>query len=464
MAFTEFFVQPTNGSNVNSGSTTAAASVSVANGAWSTVTNIFTGITGTEFAATQVGDWVSIYLDAATVAVFIAQVTVVGALGISITVSTTAKYGTAPTTGATGRSCKVGGPHATLVPWSNSGVAGATAPAPTRINIKQASYTYTANLQLAVVGTTTAPYWFRGYNTTPGDCDSDPTLAKPINALNATFQQANSGAHQWHTSYTVTGNVSGIIYRTTTTQWRGLRLRVDNASTNSAAAGFSAEGTGLVLMYSWVRVPTTGTAQGVFNAGVACMCIGVVAEGGGASGFATANGANFYAYQCVALNNTGSGFLLINMQVTHVINCSIYNPTVDGIRFTTGVASQIGALIGNVISTTGGFGINNSTGTASNTIVRACNSFFACTSGNENGFGDSPAFFAQQEVAIPFQGAPTNLALAARALARQTGFPGVFENQIYTSFQSAGAVDPSSAIMIATNLTAVLLGGGVSPY
>lgn len=93
MALSNFYIQ-SGGNNANAGSdTNNAASVTVTNGAWSTVTNIFTGVTGTEFAGTVVGDWASIYVDGATVAVFLAQITAVGALGVSITVSATIKFG-----------------------------------------------------------------------------------------------------------------------------------------------------------------------------------------------------------------------------------------------------------------------------------------------------------------------------------------------------------------------------------
>src|SRR5262245_7681928 len=118
MAFSEFYITGT-GDNVNAGSTTAnAASVTSTNGDWgNAAANRFTAASGTPFSAVNVGEWASVYLDGAVTAVYVAQVTAVNAGGASIDLSSTIKMGTAPATGATGRSCKIGGA------WADFGVA-----------------------------------------------------------------------------------------------------------------------------------------------------------------------------------------------------------------------------------------------------------------------------------------------------------------------------------------------------
>lgn len=111
MATQEFYIQA-GGSFLNSGSTTSnSAAYTSTNGNWSTVTNQFIPTDGSTPASTvNVGDYASIYLDAAAAAVCIVRVTAVAAgVNGAITVSSTIKAGTVPVTGTTGRSINVGG-------------------------------------------------------------------------------------------------------------------------------------------------------------------------------------------------------------------------------------------------------------------------------------------------------------------------------------------------------------------
>jgi hypothetical protein len=58
----------TTGSNLNSGSTNAdGAAATSTNGDWGNATaNRFTAASGTPFSAVSIGDWASVYLDAAS--------------------------------------------------------------------------------------------------------------------------------------------------------------------------------------------------------------------------------------------------------------------------------------------------------------------------------------------------------------------------------------------------------------
>src|SRR5690348_12581987 len=114
MAFTEFYCDPVNGLDINAGSTTAAATHTATNSNWSTATKIYTPTDGsTPTTYVNVGDWVSIYVDGATTAVFVARVTAVaagvnGGITVAGTTGAAGTMGTAPTTSATGRSLTVG--------------------------------------------------------------------------------------------------------------------------------------------------------------------------------------------------------------------------------------------------------------------------------------------------------------------------------------------------------------------
>lgn len=106
MAFTEFY-SVSGGDNTAAGSTTGAAVYTATNGGWDATTGVFTPASGNPSATVSVGMFASVYIDGATVAVFVGRVTAVDAT--TVTVSLTVKSGTAPTTNANARTIKVGG-------------------------------------------------------------------------------------------------------------------------------------------------------------------------------------------------------------------------------------------------------------------------------------------------------------------------------------------------------------------
>ncbi len=160
---------------MNAGSTTSlTASVTSTNGNWNG-TSTFTAASGTPFSGVSVGDWASIYNDGTTAgAVYIAQVTAINSGGAGITVSTTAKVGTAPTSSATGRSCKIGGAWGSLA--GPCTLSNTTLSFSARLNIQAASFTdaYAGGYRnFGMSGTASFPFWIRGFKTTPGDLDND---------------------------------------------------------------------------------------------------------------------------------------------------------------------------------------------------------------------------------------------------------------------------------------------------
>lgn len=108
MAFFEHYTNAATGDNTNGGSSEGAPVFSLTNGDWNATTGVFTA-TGSDLSAIMAGMSGSIMLDGATVGVFVSRVLSVDDTADTITFSLTAKSGTAPTTGATGRTVKVGG-------------------------------------------------------------------------------------------------------------------------------------------------------------------------------------------------------------------------------------------------------------------------------------------------------------------------------------------------------------------
>lgn len=465
MAFTQFYIQPTNGSDLNAGSTTAAVLVSYAGGTFVRATGVFTVATGDPVADGVVaGDWVSIYTTAgATTTKCVAKCLSRTTTTITVDVATDF-YGAAANVSETGAAAtaKVGGPHASPTPWNSTGFGGTNVPASTCINIKRATYTRpSANDTYSINGLTTAPLWFRGYNTTPGDCDLDPTLAKPELVLIATFQQTTSGAHQVWSSIRLTGIRSGTLWTASGALMTALRCQVENTSANAAAIAVTNSVTTARWLYCWFSTQTTGTTTGVVSTGSEGLFIGCVAAFGGIAGFNLTNGGT--CHSCIALNNTGAGFRSTSATSRVVLlNCTVYNSTSDGIQFTATLTGGFQAVIGCalwVCGTSGtGYGINNSSGTNTNFVTRSCNSFYSCTTGDENGFGDAVNWFSRDEIAQPYTSA-TDMTPVSTALAIANGFaPGAFELQTFRSYIDIGAVQPIQS----TSGVAGIIGDGAS--
>jgi hypothetical protein len=440
MSFTNFYMD-SGGNDMNAGSVQnhAAAAGPSTNGDWgNAAANRFTAASGTPFSAVNVGDWASVYVDGTTSgAVYVAQVTAVNAGGASIDLSTTAKYGTAPTNSATGRSCRVGGSWLSELPLTT--LTG-TVPASTKVNCNNA-LTITANRTFALAGLTTAPLWISGYNANPGDLDNDTTntLAKPVWTLNSTVRLICSGNYQIWSGLSVVASVNsinGAILASGSPQVYS-RVRVENTNSGTNAAAFIGQGSNVKCQYCWFKSPTTATGIEVVQTG-AGLKVGCVAEGGGLAGFnATTNAVTLV--QCIGLTNTGAAFLATTGGMS-LINCTAYNATVDGVKWSStpaAGASVVGCLFVSGSNTMTN-GINNASGTNTANVLLAGNDFYNVTNPTV-GLGDTPALFGQTEGSSPIVSA-TNLTPVATSNAIIHGFPGIFENETFSGYTHIGAV------------------------
>lgn len=443
MAFTNFYLD-SGGNDMNAGSVrnSGPAAGPSTNGDWgNAAANRFTAASGTPFSAVNVGDWASVYVDGTTSgAVYVAQVTAVNAGGASIDLSTTAKYGTAPSNSATGRSCRVGGSWLSELPLTT--LTG-TVPASTKINCNNA-LTITASRTFALVGTTTAPLWFSGYNTNPGDLDNDTTntLAKPVWTLNSGVFLTPTGNYQVWSGLSVVGNRSGSIFVPTAAQGCYFsRLRVENTSSNAAAIAVTNTSDG-VFAWCYFKTPATATTTGVVAVSNSRgRFLGCVFDTGGVAG-ANVTTSDILFYACLFLNNTGAG-ILSSTGAFHAINCTFYGATVDGIKV-TGAPSTTGTVVVGCLfsglngSTATTNGINNASGTNTALLFRACNDYYNVTN-PEVGLGDSPAFFGQTD-SNPAVVSASNLTPVATSNALIHGFPGIFENETFSGYTNIGAV------------------------
>ncbi len=359
---------------------------------------------------------------------------------VSVILDATIKYGTAPTDGASNRSAVAGGSWNTEQVLASGGLATTTVPQSTKINIKQATYTITASRTISMAGATTTPLWFSGYNANPGDLDADTTnaLAKPIWAQNSTFLLTCSGAHQLWSSVTGTGSRSGTIWTLTGSAPVVVRCRSTNISSNAAAIAITTT-TGCRVAYGYFTTPNTATTTGVASVGSATMWIGCIADTGGLAGFNAPNASSLI--YCVGLNNTGSGVLSATSAV-RIYGLTCYGATVDGVKWTgtpTIEATVSGCLFSGLNGSTATTnGINNASGTNTNNVFRACNDYYNVTN-PEVGFGDSPAFFPQTD-SNPVVTSAADMTPVPGSNALAHGFPGIYENETFSSYPNIGAV------------------------
>lgn len=369
MSFTEFCCR-SGGSNMNGGALSTngepatSAVYSATNGGWNSGTGVFTPTSGDPSASVTVGDWANVFTDGSTTPVFIGRVTAVNST--TVTVSTTAKGGTAPTTAGTGISINVGGawagPNGTVgFPFNFATGAMVNAAGDTcRVNFKNGSnYAITAAMTHTLIG----PVQFQGYTTTFGDLGKAVVDGGTSGASYVLLTLSSNGVDR-----TV---VSDLIFQNNgaTGSASGIDLANDNRTTGIRLVVNSVRGAGFVNAtflteceaYACNQSNTANIAG--FNLSGGCFlrrCISHDNTGSNASGFYTqANGVNLL--HCIADTNGGSGFVCNNINGYRLIGCDSYNNTGDGLAHLT--ASVMMYIENCNFVANGGYGINTVTGT-----------------------------------------------------------------------------------------------------
>lgn len=449
MALSEFYMQNT-GSNLNAGSTNAdAASITETNGSWDITSNTFIATAGLPFAAVNVGDWVSIYNDGASATPFVAQVTVINDLGLSITVSATVKFGTKPAAGATGKSCKVGGAWASLGMLA-SGVAlnTGTTPVSFRCNIKAGTYANsTTNRTFGVAGTTLLPVWYRGYKTAIGDMDAVPTTTR-VDATDIPHLTWGNGivtlgaAHNYFTSMSIlTARAGGTGCVISGNQNRLRRVRVENTSSNAGSTNCYTSGNGFAAFECWFKAHTSSLAS--VNIGSASGGLYSCVVRGGKTGIEITNSCTIAGNTIISTGSDGIGMSV--SAAVQIVGNTFYSIGRDGIRWTTLPSSNFHTIANNVFSLCGGYNLKNNSGADTNFISRVNNCSYSPTSGHASGFGDSQEFGLQTDGSQTVTSA-TDMTPVSGSNANNNALPGgLFENEAFSNFGAIGAVQPEAA-------------------
>lgn len=347
------------GANINAGDNTANGVVTSTNGAWSTITNIFTATSGTPFSGVSVGDFASLYADGATVSAYVARVTAIGSGGLTLTLSSTAKSGTAPTTAGIGISCTTGGvwkgPNAAVsfpfgfITAAQTNVAGDVP----RVNFKNnATYSITAAMTHSLAG----PTQFEGYTTTPGDggraiidggTSGTSYILLTVSNVQATLRNlifANNGA---------TGSASGISVSQTNRAYvigvvvhdvrgaghDGDAIRIEceayncNQSNTASLGGFRCA----TAINCMAHDNAGSNSLGFTTNAVPGRFIDCIADSNGSHGFGVSGAATDITLTgCDAYNNGGAG-LFQQAAISYAKNCNFLKNGTYGVA-TSGTA------------------------------------------------------------------------------------------------------------------------------
>ena len=365
MAYTEFYCQ-SGGSNLNAGSTNnnTAAYTSV-HGDWVQATKVFTPTDSTNPSSTvSVGDFASVYIDGASVGVFIGRVTAVqNATNGTITVNGTF-CGSAPANQTGTATIKVGGawlgPNAasgfpfTLASYGNQRDTTSHA---ARCNLKN-DQTYSITASIAI-NTSGAPSVIQGYSSTKGDggkatFDGGTSVATVI---------SDPGAN---------GNVFlDLIFKTSFTSGSSDLVAAGRVSTwircvftGGRGSGFALNVAGMAAIeceaYNNNLSNTSAKAGFALNGAQVTRCIAHDNTGSNTAGFNIIAGPTFLQ-NCVTETNGGHGIAITGGSVNGCIGlqcCDIYNNGSDGINVVSSSPNPMIIENCNLVKNTGA-GINN---------------------------------------------------------------------------------------------------------
>lgn len=327
-----------------------------------------------------------------------------------------------------------------------------------RINIKAGTYTLSGAINFATAGTSTAPVWWRGYKTTPGDLDAAggsriPVTDLPkIDADTAGDQVVVSANYQTFSNLNITSictTSGGALSLSSGAGIRFIRCSVINTAANAASRAVS-NGTDNVFIGCYFQATTTA-AYCAYSASpgtyLGCQFVG------GATTIYRNNGSSGYVGFCTASGFTTSFYENDNAAISsRFFNNTIYgagatNAFLISATPTSGFVTIVNCIIGGVTN-----GVNNSSGVSTNNILLLNNQFYDCTN-NLVGITEGATVAADYLTALfnfdndtdPWVAkASANFNLASGAAARSAAYPGAFDDPdglpVMVGYPDLGAV------------------------
>lgn len=326
-----------------------------------------------------------------------------------------------------------------------------------RYNVRVGTYAQGATSRsFSGSGSATAPNWWRGFSASAGDLDTDFSTSPPLITF-STGQLTISGDHQIVSNISITSSATaanGAVVLSGASTWLD-RVRISNAAANSAsrAITFSSCDFGRVTR-CWFSATTTADATAhVNNAfGTHLAMASTYITGGVACFKSVATVPCFMVLSnCQFISPATYGIHLtsvVDEYALSVLGCTLYGAgaATDGIRIDLITGGYPILLANNIIANFTGYGINNASGANTTNIGRLANDFYSCTSGNETGFGDHPAFAGVTESSSPFTNAGGgDFSLVTGASAIAGGSPGNIENTSLVGYMDCGALQKQSS-------------------
>lgn len=391
MSFTEFYCR-TDGSSLNGGSSDAAAAAYTStNGNWNG-SSTFTPTDGSTPASTiAVDDWVSVYNDGATTGVYWARVTNVAA-GVNgvITVSTTNKFGNAPTSSATARSLKAKGSWkgpttGSNHPFQTTGFGPALVNAAgdaTRINMKAGTYSPNGQITLNNGG----PMAIQGFTTNAGDGGRATIDGGSNNIL--LWSSGNNRTTYRDLIFSNNGTSTNNLVTVTGARNQFIRCVFHDAAVDGLALSGGMNEVIECEFYLCNKqnsankggCEVSGTQGNVFK-----RCIFHDNAGSNTSGAIVNCGAAHFE-SCIFDTNGVHGIAVntANIDVT-VLNCDFYNNASSGIAWTAAASSGALASIENCsFVKNGAYGVDGSTGGSAMSVYMRNTGWGGATGSNQN--------------------------------------------------------------------------------
>jgi hypothetical protein len=366
--YTEFYCQ-SGGSNLNACSTTNNTAVYTSvSGNWTNATGVFTPTDGTTPASTvSVGMWASVYVDGASVGVYIGRISAVGAGANGTITANTSGTGSKPANQTGTATIKVGGaclgPNAASgypLTLTSFGVNQDSSSHMVRLNLKN-DQTYSMTSSFAIGSASGNPIVVQGYTSSVGDggratldggtstgvilsgcgvggnsfadlifktsiSSGTSSMVTAANALNA-FRCVFTGARR-----------QGLLLQTTNNQLTECEFYGNNTSVGSGIG--AVEMPGNTILKRCIAHDNAGSAcSGFLTSGPDTAFFDCIADTNGQYGISSTSTAS-------------PGYLLIS-------HCDFYNNGSNGINIVSGDKQQVWIENANFIKNTGA-GISNS--------------------------------------------------------------------------------------------------------
>lgn len=333
--------------------------------------------------------------------------------------------------------------------WTLAEAITAAPAAGTRVNVLKGTYANTTTSRaLSLAGTTTAPIWWRGYDTTIGDIDLDPSLTRPQITF-TTGTLTIGGTHQIVTCLDIAGAGATRQVLASGANLFVRRVRIENTNAAAGAQALTNSGVGNLFRGCWIKA--TSTAARVVANSTTVAYLGCVIDGGilGVDNTGGILQAQFNVFKnmsshAVALSGVAAAF--------HVASNTFRTIGGDGLNIATLSSTVTYVVANNLFADVTGTAINNATGVDTNLIRCWANGFFNVGQ-QEAGMGDSPEFDTVVTALDPHTNAAGgDLSLTALSTMVAGGTPGPFENQTYRGYLDIGAVqrqgeDPTALVV-----------------